>query len=290
MIFLEIMLMLSMLLSIMFITLMERKILGVLNYRKSPNFFFMNSFFHSLMDFLKLLTKKVLKLNFIMKNFWVLMIFFGVLMFMFISLNYPFLNSISYFYMNFFFFFMVYSLMAFFFMLLSYSSNSFFSILSMFRVLTQIISYEVGMMFLFFFPLIMMNIFNFYFYFCLNNLIIFFSLIYIYILVLVSLSEMNRLPFDFLESETELVSGFNIEYMSSLFSFIFLIEYGFFLYMMMMLTFFFLLNSFFTMMMIFFVVWSRSFLPRLRYDKMLYFFWKEVVLTIFYLYIFIMLF
>nr|YP_009051498.1 NADH dehydrogenase subunit 1 [Tetranychus ludeni]AIH15659.1 NADH dehydrogenase subunit 1 [Tetranychus ludeni] len=284
MIFLEILLMFMMLLSIMFITLMERKVLGVLNYRKSPNFFFMNSFFHSLMDFIKLLTKKVLKLNFIMKIYWILMIFFGVMMFFLISLNYPFLNSVSYFYMNFFFFFMVYSLMAFFFLLLSYSSNSFFSILSMFRVLTQIISYEVGLMFLFFFPLIMMNMFNFYFYFFFNNFLLLFSMIYVYLLILVALSEMNRLPFDFLESETELVSGFNIEYMSSLFSFIFLIEYGFFMYMMMLLNFFFLLNNFFVLVMIFFVIWTRSFLPRFRYDKMLYFFWKEVVLLVFFLY------
>nr|AUT13916.1 NADH dehydrogenase subunit 1 [Tetranychus pueraricola] len=281
----ESLLVLFMLISIMFITLMERKVLGVLNNRKSPNFFFVNSFLQSLMDFIKLLTKKVLKLNFILKNFWVLMIFFGLMMFFLISLNYPFLNSMSYFYMNFFFFFMIYSLMAFFFLLLSYSSNSFFSILSMFRVLIQIISYEVGLMFLFFFPLILMNIFNFYFYFFSMSLIIFFSLVYIYLLILVALSEMNRLPFDFLESETELVSGFNIEYMSSLFSFIFLIEYGFFLYMMMLINFYFLLNDFFVLMMIFFVIWTRSFFPRFRYDKMLYFFWKETVMLIMYLYI-----
>nr|YP_009051524.1 NADH dehydrogenase subunit 1 [Tetranychus phaselus]AIH15685.1 NADH dehydrogenase subunit 1 [Tetranychus phaselus] len=290
MIFMEFLLMFFLLLSIMFITLMERKILGVLNYRKSPNFFFMNSFFQSLMDFIKLLTKKVLKLNFILKNYWILMIFFGVIMFFLISLNYPFNNSISYFYMNFFFFFMIYSLMAFFFLLLSYSSNSFFSILSMFRVLTQIISYEVGLMFLFFFPLIMMNVFNFYFYFFFNSLVVLFSLVYLYLLILVAMSEMNRLPFDFLESETELVSGFNIEYMSSLFSFIFLIEYGFFLYMMVLLNFFFFLNDFFVMMMIFFVIWTRSFLPRFRYDKMLYYFWKEIVMLIMYLYLFILLF
>nr|YP_009058741.1 NADH dehydrogenase subunit 1 [Tetranychus truncatus]AIM52001.1 NADH dehydrogenase subunit 1 [Tetranychus truncatus]AUT13513.1 NADH dehydrogenase subunit 1 [Tetranychus truncatus]AUT13526.1 NADH dehydrogenase subunit 1 [Tetranychus truncatus]AUT13539.1 NADH dehydrogenase subunit 1 [Tetranychus truncatus]AUT13552.1 NADH dehydrogenase subunit 1 [Tetranychus truncatus] len=285
MIIFSILLMFFMLFSIMFITLMERKVLGVLNNRKSPNFFLMNSFFQSLMDFIKLLTKKVFKLNFIMKNFWVLMIFFGIMMFIFISLNYPFLNSISYYYMNFFFFFMIYSLMAFFFLLLSYSSNSFFSILSMFRVLIQIISYEVGLMFLFFFPLILMNVFNFYFYFYSMNLIVFFSMIYIFLLIVVALSEMNRLPFDFLESETELVSGFNIEYMSSLFSFIFLIEYGFFLYMMILMNFFFFLNDFFVLMLIFFVIWTRSFLPRFRYDKMLYFFWKEVVILIMYLYI-----
>lgn len=286
----EFLLILFLLIRIIFITLIERKVLGVLNNRKRPNFFFINSFFQSLIDFIKLLTKKVLKLNFILKNFWVLIIFFGLIIFFLIRLNYPFSNSISYFYINFFFFFIIYSLIAFFFLLLSYRSNRFFSILSIFRVLIQIIRYEVGLIFLFFFPLILINIFNFYFYFFSRNLIIFFSLIYIYLLVLVSLSEINRLPFDFLESETELVSGFNIEYISSLFSFIFLIEYGFFLYIIILINFFFFLNDFFTLILIFFVIWTRSFFPRFRYDKILYFFWKEVVLLIMYLYIFILLF
>lgn len=252
--FLEFLLMFFILLRILFITLIERKVLGVLNYRKSPNFFFLNSFFQSLIDFIKLVTKKVLKLNFILKSYWVIIIFFGVIIFFFIRLNYPFLNRITYFYINFFYFFIIYSLIAFFFLLLRYSSNSFFSILSIFRVLTQIISYEVGLIFLFFFPLILINVFNFYFYFFSNTLVIFFSFVYLYLLFLVALREINRLPFDFLERETELVSGFNIEYISSLFSFIFLIEYGFFLYIMLLLNFFFLINRFFVLLIIFFVI------------------------------------
>lgn len=273
----------------MFITLIERKVLGVLNYRKRPNFFLFNRVFQSLLDFIKLLTKKVLKLNFILKNFWVIIIFFGVIIFFFIRLNYPFINSVLYFYINFFFFFIIYSLIAFFFLLLSYSSNRFFSILSIYRVLIQIIRYEVGLIFLFFFPLIFINVFNFYFYFSSDVLTVFFSIIFIYLLFIVSLREINRLPFDFLESETELVSGFNIEYMSSLFRFIFLIEYGFFIYIIMLLNFFFFLNVFFTIIIIFFVVWTRSFLPRFRYDKILYYFWKEIVILIIFLYLFLIL-
>lgn len=277
------------LLRVIFITLMERKVLGVLNYRKRPNFFFLNSFFQSLMDFIKLLTKKSLKLNFIIKSYWVIIIFFGIIIFFFIRLNYPFFNSVSYFYINFLFFFMIYSLMSFFFLLLRYSSNRFFSILSMYRVLIQIIRYEVGLIFLFFFPLIFINVFNFYFYYFFNTIIVFFSIFFIYLLILVSLSEINRLPFDFLESETELVSGFNVEYISSLFRFIFLIEYGFFMYIIILLNFFFFFNVFFTLIIIFFVIWTRSFLPRFRYDKILYYFWKEIVILIIFIYIFILL-
>nr|YP_002808557.1 NADH dehydrogenase subunit 1 [Panonychus ulmi]ACD02440.1 NADH dehydrogenase subunit 1 [Panonychus ulmi] len=268
------------LITVMFITLTERKFLGILNNRKAPNFLLFMSIFQSLNDFLKLISKKILKMNFIMKIYWVMMIFFGMTMFLLIMLIFPLNNSLMYLYISFYMFFLIYSFMAFFFLILSYSSNSVYSIMAMTRVLIQIISYEVGMIFLFMLPLFVMNEFNFFFYYINNNMLLFFSMMYMIMLVMIVLSEMNRTPFDFLESETELVSGFNVEYFSSLFSFIFLVEYGFFLFMMFMISFFLKLDMFMNLLMIMMFIWTRAFMPRYRYDKMLNLFWKDLVLMV----------
>jgi len=48
----------------------------------------------------------------------------------------------------------------------------------------------------------------------------------VFSLSLICMAESNRTPFDFSEGESELVSGFNVEFGGGLFSFIFICEYG----------------------------------------------------------------
>lgn len=98
------------------------------------------------------------------------------------------------------------------------------------------------------------------------------------------LAETNRTPFDFSEGESELVSGFNIEYGAGGFALIFIAEYCRILYLRairMYLRLGFMSFSFysriFTILLVFFWVWARATLPRFRYDLLINLAWKRIL-------------
>jgi NADH-ubiquinone oxidoreductase chain 1 len=91
------------------------------------------------------------------------------------------------------------------------------------------------------------------------------------------LAETNRTPFDFAEGESELVSGFNVEYRSGGFALIFMSEYARILFIRLIFRLLFLgpLSFGFRLfiklgILAFIFVWVRGTLPRARYDKLIY--------------------
>lgn len=98
-------------------------------------------------------------------------------------------------------------------------------------------------------------------------------------------AELNRTPFDFAEGESELVSGFNIEYGSVKFAIIFMAEYGI-IYIFSILTAtlflspsaqFHFIGGLLGIVFMFVVIWLRATLPRFRYDLLIRIAWKTLL-------------
>lgn len=92
-----------------------------------------------------------------------------------------------------------------------------------------------------------------------------------------TLAETNRTPFDFAEGESELVSGFNVEYRAGRFALIFIAEYARILIICIFTARFFRgvipLTDFTltlkTLLLAFLFIWVRATLPRMRYDRLI---------------------
>jgi len=93
----------------------------------------------------------------------------------------------------------------------------------------------------------------------------------------ICLSERNRTPFDFAEGESELVSGFNVDYSGGLFSLIFICEYGMIIFLSFFTVLVFLGGEMFFLKVFlvgFMYVWVRCCFPRYRYDFLMRRAWK----------------
>lgn len=107
-----------------------------------------------------------------------------------------------------------------------------------------------------------------------NNLgvLVFFPVFFIRTLV-----EISRTPFDYSESESELVSGINTEYRSVGFVLLFLKEYGSLLFFRIIVSDIFAGGYFIAAVLVFFVlILVRRRLPRLRYDKLIGVMWLQL--------------
>nr|ANJ70305.1 NADH dehydrogenase subunit 1 [Agriotes obscurus] len=285
MIFLSlIILVVCVLVGVAFLTLLERKVLGYIQIRKGPNKVGFMGIPQPFSDAIKLFSKE--QTNPIMSNYW--SYYFSPIFNLFLALVLwvcvPFFSGFLHFSLGMLFFLCVSSLSVYTIMMAGWSSNSNYSLLGGLRCVAQTISYEVSLALILLSFLVLissLSIFDLMF----NQYYIWFFFVGIplgMVWFVSSLAETNRTPFDFAEGESELVSGFNIEYSSGGFALIFLAEYANILFMSMFFCLLFLggdLISWFFFLKLVFIsflfVWARGTLPRFRYDKLMYLAWKS---------------
>lgn len=267
-------------LSVAFLTLFERKIIALFHYRKGPNKIRLIGILQPISDALKLFSKEFFfskKSNLI---YYILSPILILILRLILWLIYPFKSNLLIFKFNSLFILSIIRIGVYGLIISGWSSNSSFSIIGSIRSIAQSISYEIIFSIIILIILSIINSFN------LNILIIYnknlFNLFLYFIplsfLLISLLAEINRTPFDLSEGESELVSGFNIEYARGNFILIFLAEYSSLIFIIFLITLFILnkLNLIFYFIIIFliyFITWIRITYPRIRYDKLIFLCW-----------------
>lgn len=277
-------LILGVLISVAFIILVERKVLGYIQLRKGPNKLGYLGIIQSFSDAIKLFIKEQMLpsySNLLLFYLRPLSCFFVILITWILfptGVNYlnNILGGVLFFCLT---SFGVYTLLG-----SGWRSNSNYALLGAIRGVAQTISYEVSMALLFLCLIFMLNFYNLKL-FSVNQgwqWLFFISSPIFIIWFSSSLAETNRTPFDFAEGESELVSGFNVEYGRGGFALLFLAEYARIIFISYLMVLMFLggvkdnllVLNFKRVLICFTFIWVRGTLPRFRYDKLIYIAWK----------------
>nr|YP_011031344.1 NADH dehydrogenase subunit 1 [Epidaus famulus]WQT73250.1 NADH dehydrogenase subunit 1 [Epidaus famulus] len=271
------------LVAVAFTTLLERSVLSYIQLRKGPNKVGFMGLLQPFSDGLKLFFKEQtfpFMSNFIV--YYISPIFLLVLSFSLWTL-FPYLVNVYNFSFGALFFLCCTGMGVYGILLSGWSSNSNYALLGGLRSVAQTISYEVSMALILVCMLIFIYGFNFIDFLIYQKYIwfMFFSVPLFFCWISSCLAETNRSPFDFAEGESELVSGFNVEYSSGGFAFIFLAEYMNIIFMSLLSCIIFLGCDLYSILffvklsfVVFLFIWSRGTLPRYRYDKLMYLTWK----------------
>nr|WRK21465.1 NADH dehydrogenase subunit 1 [Hecalus sp.] len=269
--------------SVGFFTLLERKVLGYVQIRKGPNKVGYMGLLQPFSDGMKLFLKnQFFPMN---SNYFIFMVcpLLSLGQSLVIWILFPFYYNILEFNLGLLFFLCCSSMGVYGLMICGWSSNSIYSMLGCIRSISQAISYEVSLSLIllcFFFLIDSYNFMNFYY---IQSMIwlIFISVPIFFCWLSSIMAETNRTPFDFSEGESELVSGFNVEYGGGGFALLFISEYCSIIFMCLITCIVFFgsnLSSFIfyfkLVFMCFFFIWVRCTLPRYRYDKLMYLAWK----------------
>lgn len=267
-----------------FLTLLERKVLGYIQIRKGPSKVGIIGIPQPFCDAIKLFTKEQtypLLSNYISYYFSPI---FSLFLSLLVWICIPLFIKLFSFNLGLLFFLCCTRLGVYTVMIAGWSSNSNYALLGGLRAVAQTISYEVSLALVLLSFIFIINGYNILIFYKYQLFIWFLFIIFPIALVWfrISLAETNRTPFDFAEGESELVSGFNVEYRRGGFALIFLAEYTRILFIRILFCVIFLGGDLFSFIFFlkltfisFLFIWVRGTLPRFRYDKLIYLAWKS---------------
>nr|QIP52889.1 NADH dehydrogenase subunit 1 [Lissonycteris angolensis] len=279
------------LLAVAFLTLVERKVLGYMQLRKGPNVVGPYGLLQPAADAVKLFIKEPLRPSTSSPSMFIiapiLALTLALTMWIPLPMPQPLIN------MNLAVLFMLAmsSLAVYSILWSGWASNSKYALIGALRAVAQTISYEVTLAIILLSVLLLSGSFS------LSTLIT--TQEYIWLILpswplammwfISTLAETNRAPFDLTEGESELVSGFNVEYAGGPFALFFMAEYANII-MMNTLTAILFMGAFHspttpelysanlvtkTLLLTVFFLWIRASYPRFRYDQLMHLLWKN---------------
>jgi len=280
------------LLAVAFLTLVERKVLGYMQFRKGPNIVGPYGLLQPFADGLKLFIKETLKpstaspyLFFLAPSLFITL---ALLLWKFMPVHTPTvklqlslllvlgISRLS-----------VYAILG-----SGWAAKSKYSLLGAIRAVAQTVSYEISLALILLSIIIVVRRFRLTYIVSVQEFswFAFSCLPLFYVWFVSTLAETNRAPFDLTEGESEIVSGYKVEYAGGPFALFFIAEYAKIILMNLFSVILFLggpspFKEIFplkvtivgakTTALVFLFLWVRAAYPRFRYDQLMFLTWKR---------------
>nr|YP_010239521.1 NADH dehydrogenase subunit 1 [Charadrius mongolus]QTF74891.1 NADH dehydrogenase subunit 1 [Charadrius mongolus] len=279
------------LIAVAFLTLVERKVLSYMQARKGPNIVGPFGLLQPVADGIKLFIKEPIRPSTSSPFLFIITPMLALLLAITIWIPLPLPFSLTDLNLGLLFLMAMSSLAVYSILWSGWASNSKYALIGALRAVAQTISYEVTL------AIILLSVIMLSGNYTLNTLsttqeplyLIFSSWPLAMMWYISTLAETNRAPFDLTEGESELVSGFNVEYAAGPFALFFLAEYANIMLMNTLTAILFLNPSTLNLPQELFpmalatkvlllssgFLWIRASYPRFRYDQLMHLLWKN---------------